>query len=318
MAATDVNNTYASYSGLSLYSRYALAGSQCTALTHLIMVPADVIKTRLQLRPGAYKNMADAMKTITRTEGPRALLLGAAPTFFGYGIQGSFKFGVYEFFKHELADRYPAQAVSSPTLIYVASAAIAEVAGSVALCPWEALRIRTVSQPDFANGMIQGFIRLGRSEGLSGMYRGITPILLKQIPYTVTQLVAFQHAVSATYDHILPRFTQYKSKEQLSAGGQLAVSVGCGVVAGVISAIASHPADTILSKVNAQKSTKGPAAAVFDAMKQLGFGGLWYGLGARCVMVGGISAGMFLIYDSVKLACGLPTTSGLGRAAKIN
>jgi solute carrier family 25 phosphate transporter 3 len=35
---------------------------------------------------------------------------------------------------------------------------------------------------------------------------------------------------------------------------------------------------------------------------------VWTGLGTRCVMVATLSAGMFLIYDTVKLACGLPTS----------
>jgi len=33
----------------------------------------------------------------------------------------------------------------------------------------------------------------------------------------------------------------------------------------------------------------------------------------RSVFVGTLSAGMFLIYDSVKVICGLPTTSGFGK-----
>jgi solute carrier family 25 phosphate transporter 3 len=45
---------------------------------------------------------------------------------------------------------------------------------------------------------------------------------------------------------------------------------------------------------------------------ELGFMGLWKGLGTRCFMVGALSAGMFLVYDSVKVAVGLPTSSGVG------
>jgi hypothetical protein len=34
----------------SLYGRYALAGSLCASLTHTVLVPLDVVKTRLQVK----------------------------------------------------------------------------------------------------------------------------------------------------------------------------------------------------------------------------------------------------------------------------
>mgnify|MGYP001131964046 CR=1 FL=1 len=40
---------YESFSPFELYSRYALAGSMCAGLTHLVVVPMDVVKTRLQV-----------------------------------------------------------------------------------------------------------------------------------------------------------------------------------------------------------------------------------------------------------------------------
>ncbi|POW18530.1 hypothetical protein PSHT_05723 [Puccinia striiformis] len=42
--------------------------------------------------------------------------------------------------------------------------------------------------------------------------------------------------------------------------------------------------------------------------KEIGFGGLWAGLGTRIVMIGTLTALQWLIYDYVKVAFGLPTT----------
>jgi len=36
----------------------------------------------------------------------------------------------------------------------------------------EATRIRMVSQPDFASGLVSGFARLAREEGIGGFYAG--------------------------------------------------------------------------------------------------------------------------------------------------
>lgn len=41
-----------------------------------------------------------------------------------------------------------------------------------ALCPLEATRIRLVSQPTFANGLLGGFARIAREEGIAGFYAG--------------------------------------------------------------------------------------------------------------------------------------------------
>jgi solute carrier family 25 phosphate transporter 3 len=154
-------------------------------------------------------------------------------------------------------------------------------------------------------------------------YKGLGILLAKQLPYTVTQLTVFSKLNDLVYDQ-LPKYTNKKSKADLSTTQQLTVSLSCGVVAGVSSAITSHPADTILSRINMQAKKQIHAGAGvaqktsnWQATKQiigeLGFMGLWKGLGTRCLMVGLLSAGMFLIYDSVKVVCGLPTSSGVGK-----
>ena len=38
------------YDSIQLYARYALAGSLCASSAHMILVPIDVVKTRMQVR----------------------------------------------------------------------------------------------------------------------------------------------------------------------------------------------------------------------------------------------------------------------------
>ncbi len=153
-------------------------------------------------------------------------------------------------------------------------------------------------------------------------YKGLGMLLAKQLPYTVTQLTVFSKLNDVFYDQMF-KYTK-KSKADLSTSQQLGVSLCCGVVAGVASAIASHPPDTILSRINMEakkqiyagvevKQKTSNWQATKQIVNELGFKGLWKGLGTRCFMVGALSAGMFLIYDSVKVLCGLPTSSGVGK-----
>ena len=83
----------------------------------------------------------------------------------------------YEFWKKQFIDALGVETASNNrTAIYLASSAIAEFFADIALCPLEATRIRLVSQPDFATGLVSGFVRLMREEGvLRGFYSGFGP-----------------------------------------------------------------------------------------------------------------------------------------------
>jgi len=311
-------------SAASLYSRYALAGGLCASYSHTILVPIDVVKTRLQVTSGEYTGMLDAIRKISQREGYSALTLGLAPTTLGYILQGACKFGFFEYFKSAAVSTLGTEtAQKNSYAVYVASSTSAETIGSIVLCPFEALRIRSVSRPDYATNMMKGFSRMHAEEGFNGFYKGLPMLLAKQLPYTVTQLTVFSMLNDVFYAQLLKRSN--KSKTDLSTYQQLAVSVCCGIVAGVASAIASHPPDTVLSRLNmeAKKQIYAGSTVVKKKMSnwqatqqivsELGFMGLWKGLGTRCFMVGALSAGMFLIYDGVKVMCGLPTSSGVGK-----
>ena len=102
--------------------------------------------------------------------------------------------------------------------------------------------------------------------------------------------------LSFFYRHVVP-----KPRDQCSKGEQLVVTFAAGYIAGVFCAIVSHPADTVVSKMNAAKgSTAG------DTLKKLGFMGVWQGLTPRIIMIGTLTAAQWFIYDAVKVWLGLP------------
>lgn len=125
--------------------------------------------------------MFNGLRQIAAHDGPRALLTGFGPTVGGYFVQGAFKFGGYEFFKQQAINWLGHETASKNRhTVYLTSSAVAEFLGDIALCPFEAVRIRLVSEPTFARGMLDGFFKMGREEGIRGLYSGLGPILLKQ------------------------------------------------------------------------------------------------------------------------------------------
>lgn len=93
---------------------------------------------------------------------------------------------------------------------------------------------------------------------------------------------AFENTVIALYKYVVP-----KPKSECTKVEQLGVSFLAGYIAGVFCAAVSHPADNLVSKLNAKKG-----ATAGDIIKEMG----WYqlatrGLGLRIIMVGECDVG---------------------------
>lgn len=125
--------------------------------------------------------MIGSFRQVIQNEGISALKTGFGPTFAGYFMQGAFKFGGYEFFQKKISDSLGVEAAkNNRTAIYMISSGSAEFFASIALCPLEATRIRLVSTPGFANGLIGGLGKILKNEGIGAFYSGFGPILFKQ------------------------------------------------------------------------------------------------------------------------------------------
>ncbi|CED82613.1 probable phosphate transport protein mir1 [Phaffia rhodozyma] len=288
--------------GVDLYARFAVAGALGCAITHGAATPMDVVKTKIQLEPKVYnKGVIAAARSIVAADGAGALLTGLGPTIVGYSIQGAFKFGGYEFWKKKAIDYYGIEAArENRQAIYLGASAIAEFFADVALCPLEAVRIRLVSQPSFANGLGGGFARIAREEGLGGFYAGFGPILFKQVPYTMAKFAVYEVA----FEKICT--AAGKKPSELTEGTKTTFNLGAGLIAGLAAAFISQPADTLLSRMNKTKGApgEGMVSRLAGLSKELGIKGLYGGMTARFVMIGTLTAGQFGLYGSIKSALG--------------
>lgn len=236
------------------------------------------------------QGLIGGFRQIIAEEGAMALTTGLGATAFGYFIQGWFKFGGVEFFKIQAASALgPQGAWDNKTGIYMVSAACAEFIADIFLCPLEAIRIRSVSDPEFCDGLVDGFSKIAKTEGIGGFYAGFLPILAKQIPYTCAKFVVQGNAADYIYQSLST------TPEECSSGKNIVVSLASGVVAGVAAAIISHPADTLLSKVNKKGAGgTGPLMSrIANIAAETGFINLCtVGLIPRCVMIGTLTAGV--------------------------
>jgi len=294
------------YSG-KYYATCTFGGLMACGFTHWAVTPLDLVKCRRQVDSKLYKGNFEAWRKISSAEGFRGIYTGGSPTFFGYSIQGALKYGCYEFFKKFYSDLAgPENAYRYKTWIYLAGSASAEFFADIGLCPLEAVKVRMqTTMPPFATGTFDGISKIVSTEGVAGLYKGIYPLWGRQIPYTMMKFASFETIVEMIY-HRLPG-----QKSDYSKGAQTGVAFTGGYIAGILCAIVSHPADVMVSKLNANRQPgEAFGAAMSRIYKDIGFSGLWNGLPVRIVMIGTLTGLQWMIYDSFKIFMGLPTTGG--------
>lgn len=285
------------YGSLKYYALCGLGGAISCGVTHTAVVPLDLVKCRLQVNPDKYKNIFNGFRVTVKEDGARGLAKGWAPTFIGYSMQGLCKFGFYEVFKIVYSGIIGEEnSYLWRTSLYLAASASAEFFADIALSPMEAVKVRIQTQPGFVSTLRAGAPLIYQTEGLNGFYKSLVPLWMRQIPYTMMKFACFERTVELLYKYAVP-----KPRAECTPGEQLVVTFTAGYIAGVFCAIVSHPADTVVSKLNQAKDS-----TAMGVVKELGFGGLWKGLVARIIMIGTLTAAQWFIYDAVKVALALP------------
>jgi solute carrier family 25 phosphate transporter 3 len=293
---------------MSYYLKCMVGGVLACGLTHTFITPLDVVKCRKQINPKIYKSLGDGLSTIKAQNGVKGLFLGWQPTLIGYSMQGFGKFGFYEIFKDVYKKIMGSKAEQYKTVGFLLSSACAEVIADVLLCPMESLKVRTQTSEagKFPSSFGAGFAELNK-EGINGFYKGLVPLMARQVPYTMVKFGAFENTVRFCYSYIWT-----KPKSEYSKGTQLTITFLSGYFAGIFCAIVSHPADTMVSKLNNVKSEEKVSigTAVSKIYADIGFAGLWRGLTTRIIMIGTLTGLQWWIYDSFKTMLGLQTTGG--------
>lgn len=298
IAAAAVNpGESCEFASMQYFALCGLGGILSCGITHTMVVPLDLVKCRIQVDPAKYKSIFNGFKVTVAEDGMRGLAKGWAPTFLGYSAQGLCKFGFYEVFKVVYSGMLGEEnSYVYRTSLYLAASATAEFIADIALSPLESAKVKIQTTPGFANTMREAMPKIYSQEGMTGFYKSLVPLWMRQIPYTMMKFACFERTVELLYKHVVP-----KPRADCTKGEQLVVTFAAGYIAGVFCAIVSHPADTVVSKLNQEKGL-----TAVEAAKRLGFAGMWKGLVARIIMIGTLTAAQWFIYDAFKVATSMP------------
>lgn len=205
------------------------------------------------------------------------------------------------------------------------------------LSPLQVLKLRIQTDPTYAARGLLGALSLQvRREGTLSLFTGLSAICLRQLPYTAVKLVAYELFASLLLSAALrtgmlagtapsderPRGCG-RSLPASSSGGsgdgsaapavpRPLISLGAGMLAGAAAALASQPADVLLTRLCGSSSVSQLSSCVIasgwlEQLKYLCSIGLkecYAGLGPRLAMVASMTSVQFLLYDQVRLVLG--------------
>ncbi len=113
----------------------------------------------------------------------------------------------------------------------------------------------------------------------------------------------FEYTVSLFYRHVFTR-----PMESYSAPTQLGVTFASGYLAGIVCAVVSHPADSIVSLMGKPVNKGKPLGQIASETGIVALA--TKGLGTRVLMIGTLTGIQWWIYDTVKTSMGMGTTGG--------
>lgn len=263
-------------------------------LTHLL----SLLK-KVQTDPVQYNGIINSFRKVWLDKGLEGFFQGWAPTFLGFFLWGGLSYALTEFLRRALGELAGMDATRLEVPIILLASGIASFIGSFVICPFEALRIRSVAQPGYGKDIAAVFNRMIQEEGLSTLFSAVPVFWAKEVPFAMAKFTVFD----VSTDWMYSQFPAATEDIQLS----LLVSLAGGTLGGITAAVVSNPADATISEMKKARTDIGPISAAQIVIERGGPAALFTGLPLRMVFYSLVVSLQFLVYDAVRLALGIGT-----------
>jgi solute carrier family 25 (mitochondrial aspartate/glutamate transporter), member 12/13 len=275
---------------VSLYN--FACGSIAGSIGATVVYPIDLVKTRMQnQRTGKlatvsgerilYRNSLDCFGKVVRGEGVLGLYRGLLPQLVGVAPEKAIKLTMNDLVRGFLRDPNTGNISLLSEIISGGAAGASQV---VFTNPLEIVKIRLQIQGEAAK-LNPNHIRIGagsivRELGITGLYKGASACLLRDIPFSAIYFTAYSHLKTDFFHEGRPVKGEIKKKlsplELLSAGA----------IAGMPASYLATPADVIKTRLQViprpgQQTYHGIMDAVNKIYSQEGFAAFFKGGPAR-------------------------------------
>ncbi|XP_047331747.1 adenine nucleotide transporter BT1, chloroplastic/mitochondrial-like [Impatiens glandulifera] len=153
-----------------------IAGMSSTLCTY----PLELIKTRLTVQRGVYKNFLDAFFKILQEGGPGELYRGLTPSIIGVVPYAATNYFVYDTLRKSYKKLFRKERVGNIETLLMGSTA--GVISSSATFPLEVARKRMQLNGRQYRNMVDALVSIIEHGGISGLYRGLGASFMKLVP----------------------------------------------------------------------------------------------------------------------------------------
>ncbi|CAD6996434.1 tricarboxylate transport protein, mitochondrial [Ceratitis capitata] len=270
-----------------------VAGGITGGIEICITFPTEYVKTQLQLdEKGAnkkYNGIGDCVKKTVKSNGFFGLYRGLSVLLYGSIPKSAARFGAFEFLRSNMAGSNN-QLSNSGKLLCGLGAGVCEAI--LAVTPMETVKVKFINDQRSANPQFRGFFHgvstIVKQEGFGGVYKGLTPTILKQGSNQAIRFFVMESLKDL-----------YKGDDPNKNVPKLVVGA-FGAVAGAASVFGNTPLDVVKTRMQGLEASKykNTADCALQIWRNEGVTAFYKGtvprLGRVCLDV----AITFMIYDS--------------------
>jgi len=281
-----------------------VAGSVGAATSVYVGQPLDTLKVKMQTFPTLYPNLRVCFQRTWSNEGlVRGLYAGTVPSLAANIAENSILFAAYGACQKLIAGVLHVPRVEELGVVANgASGFLAAFWSSLALCPTELVKcklqaMRETGSSQQASGAIDT-ARIGpyqltrhilRTEGIPGMFRGLTATFAREMPGYFFFFLAYE-----------------STRDLLRAPGQTKDDIGpvktivAGGMAGVALWTVIFPADVVKSRLQVAGSSTPMLTLLSTIYRTEGLLALYNGLGPTVLRTFPATGALFLAYETTK------------------
>jgi len=232
-----------------------LAGSFSGTCSTVLFQPLDLLKTKIQAKQASQVGMLKMTGSILKTESIQGLWKGLAPSI----VRTVPGVGIYFSAMHVMKTSFCNGSPSSMASVAIGVSARC-LAGSI-MIPATVIKIRYESGMFVYKGIGEAFKSIYRKEGLRGLSSGILPTLFRDAPFSGLYLMLYQNLKLGT-------------KWMQPITGDTTHHFWCGILAGCMASVITHPADVIKTRMQLSlqsKSIWSTSCAIYQGSGMRGF-----------------------------------------------
>lgn len=174
-----------------------LSGGISGGIAQGSIYPLEMVRTRLGVAPvGTYSGISDCFRQVYTKEGVRAFYRGLTPSMSGIIPYAGTDIATFEIVKQYMVERYDGE---PPGYVLVGTGMFSTSVAQFVSYPFALVRTRLQAQgmggeSNRYSGMIDVVVKTVRREGVTGLYKGILPNIMKLAPAAGISWYTFEKA----------------------------------------------------------------------------------------------------------------------------